>query len=241
MKRFLVTGATSGVGREVSRALQAEGHEVIICGRDVGRLTDEETSPGVSEAFFMDFAAVEPIEISERLKALGGPVDGIFHGAGAELVLPLRLTSDALYRRAMSYADSTFAILRAAASKGVMRDTAGSIVIMSSVAAARGTAGMGAYSAARAAVEGLVRVAAVELSARAIRVNALAAGAFLSPMHTRLMAKAPESSIVEYAGKHPLGFGTLHEIRDAALYLLSDASRWQTGSVMTVDGGYMAS
>ena len=233
MKRYLVTGATSGLGLSILHALRERGDAVFAIGRDIARLTGRLGSTCIAEVDLSDLAA------TTQAVRDAGTFDGLIHCAGAELVAPLRLTTDEQYRTAMMAADSAFAILRAAASKGVMAD-GGSIVLMSSVAAHRGTAGMAAYSASKAAIEGMARSAAVDLAARRIRVNCVAAGAFLSPMHDRITKRMPEAGQDAYAAAHPLGIGEVAAVRDAVLHLLSDAARWTTGTVVVVDGGYLA-
>lgn len=231
MKNYLITGASGGLGSAVQMALRGDGHDIVTIGRQ-----------GIGHIRF-DFVSAPALEISKLIKDVVAercvPFDGMVHCAGIEVVAPLRLTSDAQYRVAMMAADSAFAILRAAASKGVMAD-GGSIVIMSSVAAHRGTAGMTAYSAGKAAIEAMVRCAAVELAPRGIRVNAIAAGAFRSPMHERILKRMPIDAHDAYEAAHPLGTGSVNDVRDAVLYLLSEASRWTTGTTIVVDGGYLA-
>jgi NAD(P)-dependent dehydrogenase (short-subunit alcohol dehydrogenase family) len=225
--RYLITGAHGGLGGALHHALRARGDEVVAVARGAHSL------PQI--VINWDFSA-DAAETTKMVKAIG-PFDSIIHCAGAEVVAPLRLTSDEQYRKAMIAADSAFAILRAAASKGVMAE-GGSIVVMSSVAAHRGTAGMVAYSAGKAAIEGMVRAAAVELAPKRIRVNAVAAGAFRSPMHDRITARMPGSAVDNYASAHPLGFGSVEAVRDAVLGLLAEP--WTTGTVRVVDGGYLA-
>jgi NAD(P)-dependent dehydrogenase (short-subunit alcohol dehydrogenase family) len=219
--RYLITGASGGLGSAVRRALSAAGNDVVALGRPV--------------PFWSPNSAKDA---AHALATDGGPFQGIVHCAGAEVVAPLRLTTDEQWATAMVAADVAFGLLRAAASKGVMAD-GGSIVLMSSVAAHRGTAGMAAYSASKSAVEGMARSAAVELSQRRIRVNCVAAGAFRSPMHERIVKRMP-SGEEPYAAKHPLGIGEVEAVRDAVLHLLSDASRWTTGTTVVVDGGFLA-
>ena len=247
MTRYLITGATSGLGHAVCGALRdgALGPaSLIVCmGRDEVRLAAMTAAwAGVMQPAVCDMAAVAPERITHALRGLaqeGGALNGIVHCAGVEVVAPLRLTGDAQYRAAMMAADSAFAILRAAACRGVMVD-GGSIVIMSSVAAHRGTAGMAAYSAGKAAIEAMVRCAAIELAPRGIRVNAIAAGAFRSPMHTRITRRMPPGALADYDSLHPLGIGSVSAVSDAVLHLLSDAAQWVTGTTMVVDGGLLA-
>jgi NAD(P)-dependent dehydrogenase (short-subunit alcohol dehydrogenase family) len=227
MKRYLITGATSGLGAAVGVSIEERGDRALALTRFKVNFSD---GAAVTDA-------VKAYSIGEAGDAR--PFDGIFHAAGSELVAPLRLTSDEQYRTAMMAADSAFAILRAAASKGVMAD-GGSIVLMSSVAAHRGTAGMAAYSASKAAIEGMARAAAVELAARRIRINCVAAGAFRSPMHDRITKRLPQAGQDAYAAAHPLGIGEVEAVRDAVLHLLGDAARWTTGTTVVVDGGYLA-
>ena len=229
--RCLVTGAHGGLGWAVQHELRMRGAEVIAMARGDHALP----SPVINWNF-----AAESSATTKVIKSLGlGPLDAIVHCAGAEVLAPLRLTSDEQSRQAMLAADSAFAILRAAAGKGVMAD-GGSIVLMSSVAAHRGTAGMVAYSAGKAAVEAMARAAAVELAPRRIRVNAVAAGAFHSPMHERISKRMPAIAQDTYSAAPPLGIGPVQAVRDAVLHLVSDASRWTTGTTVVVDGGYLA-
>jgi NAD(P)-dependent dehydrogenase (short-subunit alcohol dehydrogenase family) len=111
---------------------------------------------------------------------------------------------------------------------------------MSSVSALRARQGMSAYSASRAAVDGMVRVLAWELAERRIRVNSIIAGAVETAMHDDFVQTASEELVRNYQQLHLLGFGKPEDVGYAAMFLLSDASRWVTGTNMVVDGGYTA-
>jgi NAD(P)-dependent dehydrogenase (short-subunit alcohol dehydrogenase family) len=222
--RYLITGASSGLGASIALALR-EKHEVMTLGR---RPTDTLQCLAIGR---------DMQTVTDAIKFRCDGLAGIIHCAGIELVSPLRMTPDHSYGEAMFAADSAFAILRAAASKGVMAD-GGSIVLMSSVAAHRSTAGMVAYSAGKGAIEAMVRSAAAELAPRRIRVNALAAGAFRSPMHDRITKRMPQAAQDAYSASHPLGFGSVEDVARAVLNLLDEP--WTTGTVRIVDGGYLS-
>ena len=134
---------------------------------------------------------------------------------------------------------TALSIGKVAASKLLMNDK-GSIVLMSSVAAVTGTAGMASYSATKGAIEAISRSMAIELSIRNIRVNTITAGAVKTEMHERLQKRVGHEAFKEYEKKHPLGFGKTEDIADVATFLISDASKWITGSSVRVDGGYSA-
>ena len=132
-----------------------------------------------------------------------------------------------------------FGIARAAGQKNVMAERS-AIVLMSSISAERGHNGMMIYSAAKSAIHGLVRSAAVELAPKGVRVNALIAGAVYTEMYAREVERMGPDWIAGVGAKHPLGFGATDDITNAVAYLVSDAGRWITGTTWTIDGGYTA-
>jgi NAD(P)-dependent dehydrogenase (short-subunit alcohol dehydrogenase family) len=99
---------------------------------------------------------------------------------------------------------------------------------------------MVAYSAAKAAVDGMVRALAAELAGRRIRVNSIISGAVATAMHNDFVETVNATLVDNYRNLHLLGFGEPSDIADAATFLLSDASTWITGTSLVVDGGYTA-
>ncbi|EZP55114.1 3-oxoacyl-[acyl-carrier-protein] reductase precursor [Sphingomonas sp. RIT328] len=242
-RHVLVTGASSGLGRATAQALAIVGARLTLLGRDHERLEATQSSLA-GDGHMVRVAPLSDIEsAAEIVKSAatdGGPIDGIFHSAGTELVRPMRMFKSEHAAELFGPAIyGSLGIARAAASRGIMNDGA-SIVFMSSVSGMRGTAGMVGYSAAKAAVDGMTRSLACELSSRRIRVNSIAAGAIVTEMHGRLSKSLGEAAIVDYEHRHLLGFGQPSDISAAALYLMSDASAWVTGTTMVIDGGYSA-
>lgn len=242
-RHILVTGASSGLGREAAIAASRCGARLALIGRNEGRLAgtlaELQGIGHTAHSVDMSDAEVSADAIGAIAKAHGA-LQGVFHSAGTALILPARITKnrhlDDVFAAGVRGA---FGVARAAAKKGVMTD-GGSLVYMSSVSALRGRPGMTAYSAAKAAVDGMVRVLASEMAERQIRVNSIVAGAVATTMHNDFVESMSEEIVANYEALHMLGFGRPEDIANAAIFLLSDASRWITGTNMIVDGGYTA-
>jgi 3-oxoacyl-[acyl-carrier protein] reductase len=112
----------------------------------------------------------------------------------------------------------------------------GAIVLTASVAGLTAWSHAGPYCATKAAVIQVAKVAAVEYARDGIRVNCVCPGTFLSAIHEGL----PQEALDAIAARHPLGLGSATDLAGMYSYLVSDASRWTTGSAMVVDGGYSA-
>lgn len=239
-RRIVVSGASSGLGRAAALALAAAGAELVLLGRDEGRLRDVAARAGDQRWISVDLTSDDNADEAIRDIARDGAIDGVFHAAGTSLVAPMRMTKsgqiDDLFGAAVFGA---LGVARAVSRKGVMRD-GGSVVFMSSVSARRGRRGMVAYSAAKAATSGMVRALAIELADRAIRVNAITAGAIETEMHQDFANTVSDEMVRNYRNLHPLGFGRADDVANAVMFLLGDVSRWITGIDLPVDGGYAA-
>ena len=240
-KTFLVTGASSGIGNATALLLAQHGARIIAGGRSDERLDSLLQKLPKGDHLKSRFDLQRADEVAEWVSDLAvsfGPLSGIFHGAGIELIRPIRMTKQAQLDEIFgSTLYSAFGIARASAQKNIITD-GGSIVFMSSVAASHGQFGMTAYSAVKSGVDGLVKSLSCELAQRKIRVNSIAAGAVKTAMHDRLTNSSGEEAAKHYENAHLLGFGAAEDIASSALFLLSDASRWITGTTMLVDGGY---
>ena len=241
-KTYLVTGASSGIGRATAILLSECGARVVINGRDELRLN--QTLEHLAGAGHLTFAS--PLESADQtndfLKSMldaSGPLYGAFHCAGIELIRPARMIKQAQLDYLLgSSLFASFGIARALSAKNAMIE-GGSIVFMTSVAGSTGQVGMTAYSAAKAGIDGMMRSLACEMASRKIRVNSISAGAVLTNMHDRLINGIGNDAVSSYEKSHLLGFGEPKDIANAALFLLSPASSWVTGTTLVVDGGYM--
>ncbi len=240
-KTFLITGASSGIGQATAMLLSECGARVVIQGRHEGRL-NETLSALQGGGHKTSIVALETADqTSEWLKVLletTGPLDGVFHSAGIEIIRPVKTLKQGQLNEVLgSSLFAAFGIAKALSGRGALAD-GGSIVFMSSVAGLTGQVGMTAYSAAKAAIDGMVRSLACELAPKRIRVNSIAAGAVDTAMHKRLIKSGGDEVSQAYLKSHLLGFGEPSDVAQTALFLLSPASRWVTGTTMVIDGGY---
>ncbi len=168
-----------------------------------------------------------------------GPLSGIFHSAGITSIKPVTLTKEKYIESVfVSSVKAALMLSRGFIKKTVKAEGKTSLVFMSSIAGIRGVRGLSIYSASKAAVDGAVRSLAVELADRNVRVNSIAAAGVESEMHTESLKNFSEEDLSSYKKKHIMGYGTGEDVAYAAAFLLSDASKWITGTTMIVDGGY---
>jgi NAD(P)-dependent dehydrogenase (short-subunit alcohol dehydrogenase family) len=242
-KHVLVTGASSGLGQHTAVRLSETGARLSLVGRNADRLAQTLASLSGSGHSTHSLDLGDADAVAEAVQAIAkqhGAFQGMFHSAGTALIQPARATKsrhlDDVFAAGVRGA---FGVARAAAKRAVL-DEGGSLVFMSSVSALRGRPGMAAYSAAKAAVDAMVRVLAAEMADRRIRVNTIVAGGIETAMHMDFVSSASEQLVANYEALHLLGFGKPDDIAHAAMFLLSDASRWVTGTSLIVDGGYTA-
>jgi NAD(P)-dependent dehydrogenase (short-subunit alcohol dehydrogenase family) len=107
------------------------------------------------------------------------------------------------------------------------------VVLLSSMSARIGTAGLAPYASTKAALHGFMRCLALEQAKRKIRVNCIVPSVVDTPMWPNGIGLEPQRAV------HPFGLGTPDDVANAAIYLLSDASRWVTGSELVMDGGFI--
>lgn len=242
-KHILVTGASSGIGREVAIWLSKQGATVTLAARDVDRLelTLSKMEGDHHRLEVIDF--LDGTDCSQWLKSLAkasSALDGLVHAAGVQMPMPIRATSVVHWEKIMSTnVTSSFSLIKAFRQKGVCNPNS-SIVLISSVMAQAGESALLGYCASKGAVESMVRAAAVELAREGIRVNAIAPGVVQTELVDSLESLVGAESMKAIEQKHPLGFGQALDVAYAANYLLSSAARWVTGTALVVDGGYLA-
>ena len=236
----MITGASGGLGRVCAAHMADKGWRVASVTRDMAALSDSGDAMG--EIIEADVSTPEGanLAMNECRERLGSIPSGLINCAGSILVTPLHLTKEAQYRDCLrSNIDSAFFALSAFVSALVKAKQPGAAVLISTVAARIGIANHEAVAAAKGAVEGLVRSAAATYSGKGVRINAIAPGLMKGPSTQRFFSS--EAMEQQMAAQYPLGrYGHLEDAADAAAWLISDASKWITGQILSVDGGFTA-
>lgn len=236
-KTVLVTGASSGIGRDTAIECARMGADVVITARNEERLQDTYdtlTSP-VKEQHLADLTCPEDIE---RLVASLPPLDGAVLCAGNSTTLPLQFGTREKFDDMFDV--NFFApveLLRLLYKKKVFNKGA-SVVLIASIGGTHSfMPGNGIYGASKAALNSVMKYAAREYASRRIRVNSICPGMVDTPLIHR--GTITEEQLTEDAKRYPLGrYGQTLDIAHGAIYLLSDASSWLTGHDLVIDGGF---
>lgn len=243
-KRILVTGSTGGLGQVTANLLAELGASVIAAGRDTERLTRITGSlPGAGHTpLAIDLEKSEQIVPAIRGLSQGsGGLDGVVHLAGIDETKPLNVCSpDQFARLYRVNVVAAAMLLKALTLSGLGSGRRSSVVLVGSVMSVVGSPARSAYAASKSALLGLTRSAALELGRKGIRVNVVLPGYIQTNMTMKQQAILTVNQLEEIKRMHPLGLGTPEDVASSVAFLLSDAARWITGSLLTVDGGYTA-
>jgi NAD(P)-dependent dehydrogenase (short-subunit alcohol dehydrogenase family) len=237
---IIVTGASSGLGEQVGRALAAAGATPVLAARRVERLARlERELPGVDAVACDVTDAGERERLVETVIERHGHLDGLVNNAGVGATAPALKTSAEVFARVVDVnLTAPFALSSLAASR-MRANGGGSIVNVASVMGLRsiGQIPDAAYVASKAGIIGLTRELASQWGRYGIRVNAVAPGFFASEM-TAELGDDPEAFPQFLLERTPLGRGgRAGELDAAVLFLLGSGGSFVTGHVLSVDGG----
>ncbi len=245
-KVVLVTGGTSGIGRETGKQFALAGGKVVLAGRrrTEGEAVVAEITSAGGEASFVQTDVTQEDQVARLVQATverHGRLDIAFNNAGIELLGAVTDVTEADYRKVFDINVLGVFLSQKYEIPAMLKTGGGVIVNTSSIVGHVGMPGASVYIASKHAVEGITKTTALEFAGQGIRVNAVAPGAIATDMIDRFAGEVGTDGRQQLAAAHPMGrLGKVQEIAAAVLYLASDSASFTTGISLPVDGGYLA-
>lgn len=234
-KTILVTGASSGIGRGIAVTCSKMGASVIINGRNTVKL-HETLSKMEGEGHVVAAGNLTDSQILSAMVKTLPKLDGVVHCAGIGQRIPCKLLSEQLVDEVMDVNFKAPILLQSELLKQNKLNKGGSIVFIASMAIWSPSLGNSVYSASKGAVASFANCLALELAPRKIRVNCISP----AMVWTDLILKdgLEEEQLKADENNYPLKrYGQPEDIANLAVYMLSDASAWMTGSNVKISGG----
>lgn len=234
-KTILVTGASSGIGREIAISASEYGAEVIITGRNEARLAETQQATNKITTILPADLTNES-NITALVKQLPD-LDGVVFCAGVGDYTPLKFINYGKIRSIFSLNFDSQVILTQQLVKNKKIKKGGSLVYISSISSKIGVPATGMYAASKAAINSFVKVTASEVSGLKIRANSICPGLIKTQMLENARDIVSAETISDSEKEYLLGLGSPVDVAGPALFLLSNASKWITGTELIVDGG----
>lgn len=242
-KLIIITGASSGIGRQCAVCCSKAGGRIVLIGRNRERLEetiremDRTDAHLIMQVDLTDFAKVE--SLVNEIVDIKGRIDGLINCAGITTTLPVNMVNpDRLDNFFRTNVQTAINLTRIVVRQSNFSEKGGSIIFISSIMGEVGESGKSMYSITKGALIAGSRSLAVELAPRKIRINCISPGVVVTPMSKNAVYSQNEESLNKIKALHPLGLGQPEDIAYACIFLLSDASKWITGINLIADGGY---
>jgi NAD(P)-dependent dehydrogenase (short-subunit alcohol dehydrogenase family) len=238
-KVAIVTGGGSGIGLAITTKFVQSNILTIIVGRDKKKLAAAEKKLGelcVPVSCDLNDLTAIPKLVNEIIRKYGR-IDILVNNAGINLKKEFTDVSDDEFQQILLTNVTAVFVLSREVVKCMLEKGSGSIINISSMASRYGIPKVIAYTASKAAIEGMTKAMAVELSPRGIRVNCIAPGFIATDMSAKALNSDPERK-QKVMSRTPLGYlGDPADIANAAVYLANGEANYVTGVVLPVDGG----
>ncbi|MDR2036303.1 MAG: SDR family oxidoreductase [Bacteroidales bacterium] len=242
-KTFLITGAASGIGRATSLFLSQMGAKLLLVDINENGLKETlQACASTDDYLIVDLSIPSEIKDKVLTKVCDfGKLNGLVHLAGKPYIAPLKSINERKCQEI--YNLNTYSAIELAKTfinRNVYAGGTASIVLVSSVYGIVGSAANVGYAMSKSAIIGITKSLSMELASKGIRVNCVAPGFIKTKMSDDINPMFDESHSDILEKLHPLGLGDPEDIAYAISYLLSDASKWVTGAVFNIDGGFTA-
>ena len=241
-KNIIVTGASSGIGRQCAIDCSKAGAKVALIGRNSERLEETRKQLEGDGHVVVKYDLTDLEHQKEMVAGIVeqmGAIDGLVNCAGISTVLPFKLmTPDKLDEFFKTNVFSAIELTRQVLNIKNVNKQGASVIFFASIMGCVGEKAKSLYSFTKGALISGCRSLAVEYAPKKIRVNVVSPGVVETPinMNQPYLADPDKRRLTE--AKHPLGLGRTIDISNACIFLLSDAARWITGQNIIIDGGF---
>jgi NAD(P)-dependent dehydrogenase (short-subunit alcohol dehydrogenase family) len=243
-RTLLVTGASSGIGRQCAILCSELGAVVALMGRDEQRLeeTRGQLVGGGHCVVRQDLTELEGLGPAvKRVVDEIGPLSGLVHSAGIQLTRPLAAMSSAAYQEILAVnVVSGFELARMLCRRENRAVGRVSLVFIASIMGTVARPGLTAYCASKGAMIAGVRALALELARKKVTANCVSPGMVRTPLMEMHLGKLTEEQAAAREARYPLGVGEPADVAGACAFLLSEQARWITGTNLVIDGGASA-
>lgn len=239
-KNILVTGSSSGIGRQIAIEIGLNKGNPILTGRNIEKLSEicKLIKRNGADPVYHQADLRNENEITDLVVSLPN-LSGLVINAGIIDYTPIKFISrakiDDIFQ--VNFTSNVILIKKLLEYKKINNNAA--IVFIGSIASKLGVPGTSLYAASKAALTSFAKVLAIEVSAKKIRVNVLSPGLVTTDLTGKITDIKSDGS--EKDKNYPLGWGTTHNVANAVIFLLSDKSEWMTGTDIVMDGGFTLS
>jgi len=239
-KTVLITGASSGIGKETAILLSRLGARLILVSRNTDKLNEvlkklEGKDHSARPFDLNNIAEIDPF--IRKITSDNGKINGFVHSAGISTMRPIKMTSYDFLHQIMTLNFYSFVELARSLGKKTSSEDGASFIAVSSVSSVKGNISQGAYSASKSALNGIIRPMAKEYASRKIRVNSILFGLIRTEMYNDFINNGGDISVWK---DQFLGIGEPEDAANIIAFLLSDSSGLITGSNLIADNGYLS-
>jgi len=240
---FLVTGATSGIGKGVVLSLLNQGAKVIAVGRDSKKLVSLKGEASNKNNLILEEKDLSNCDGLDKwilnIAKKYGKLKGLVLSAGIQQITPVSSPLSVEKSKELFEINyfSNIQLAKGFCDRRANIGKGSSVVFLSSIASIKGNMGIIGYAASKGAINSAVKSLALEVAKLGIRVNAVLPGFVKTEMILRWKEVYNKKYMEKMNNEYPLGIGKVEDITGPILFLLSDESQWITGSEIIVDGG----
>jgi NAD(P)-dependent dehydrogenase (short-subunit alcohol dehydrogenase family) len=245
-KVVVISGATGGIGESCAFEAAKNGAIVCLLGRNKRKLDEACLSLEQIGANYKSYMLNirDDLEIKQTIESIVNTfnkIDGFIHAAGFEQTKPIRKTSrDDLFKLIDVNTISALCITKEILKVRKNNSSSISLVFISSIMGSVSNAGLTGYSASKGAMISAVKALAIEIAPKGNRINSVSPGLIQTNLVREIFNDYPEDIKKNILSKYPLGIGKPEDVANLSCFLLSEKSKWITGTDIKIDGGYTA-